>query len=64
MRAGTALFSIAITLFFLGFMTTFTGAISTAILVCLILGSVALAPALVFNYGVKAADREDRKQGR
>jgi len=32
----------------------------TAIVACLLVGSVVLAPAIVFSYAVKAADRADR----
>jgi hypothetical protein len=30
----------------------------------LVVGSLILAPAIVFGYAVKAAEREDREQGR
>jgi hypothetical protein len=64
LRAGTIIYAIAMSLFFLGFMFRFTPGLTTAILAALIVGSVLLAPAMVFNYGVKAANREDRKAGR
>lgn len=64
LRAGTVVYAIAMSLFFLGFMFRFTPELTTAILVALIVGSILLAPAMVFNYGVKAANREDRKAGR
>jgi hypothetical protein len=64
LRAGTVVFAIAMSLFFLGFMFRFTPALTTAILISLIVGSILLAPAMVFNYGLKAANREDRKAGR
>jgi hypothetical protein len=64
LRAGTVVFAIAMSLFFLGFMFKFTPALTTAILISLIVGSILLAPAMVFNYGVKAANREDRRAGR
>ena len=64
LRAGTIIYAIAMSLFFLGFMFKFTPALTTAILIALIVGSVLLAPAMVFNYGVKAANREDRRAGR
>ena len=34
--------------------------LTTAIVGCLILGSVVLAPTIILGYAVKAADREDR----
>ena len=63
-RSGTALFGIATTLLILGLLIGLNGVITGLVLACIILGSVALAPALVFHYGVKAADREDRAAGR
>jgi hypothetical protein len=33
------------------------------IVACLVVGSIVLAPAIVFAYAVKAADREDREAG-
>jgi len=32
--------------------------------VCLLVGSLVLAPAIVFGYAVKAAERDDREHGR
>ncbi len=63
-RSGTALFGIATTLLILGLLVGLNGVITGLVLACIILGSLALAPALVFHYGVKAADREDRAAGR
>ena len=33
------------------------------ITVCLVVGSILLAPAIVLGYAVKAAEREDRERG-
>jgi hypothetical protein len=63
-RSGTALFGIATTLLILGLLLGLNRVITGLVLACIILGSIALAPALVFHYGVKAADREDRAAGR
>ncbi|MFW2383950.1 MAG: hypothetical protein ACN4GZ_19515 [Acidimicrobiales bacterium] len=63
-RSGTALFGIATTLLILGLLVGLNDVITGLVLACIILGSIALAPALVFHYGVKAADREDRAAGR
>lgn len=60
MRLGTALYVVASVVFFIGFMTGFTGTMVTIIVAMLIIGSALLAPALVFHYGVKAANRADR----
>ncbi len=63
-RSGTALFGLATTLLIIGLLVGLNGTITSLVLACIILGSVALAPAMVFHYGVKAADREDRAAGR
>ncbi len=60
LRAGTGLFVAAIILFFSGYVFSFNGLVTGSITFCLILGSAILAPAMVFNYGVKAANRADR----
>jgi len=60
-RTGYALFALFTVLVIVAFITSFPSAITTAATVCLILGSVILAPAIVFGYAVKAADRADRE---
>jgi hypothetical protein len=62
-RVGYALFGIAIVVFFVGLVTSFTGAVVPIIVVCLLAGSAVLAPAIVFGYAVKAAERDDRERG-
>lgn len=62
-QLGYGLFGVAVVLFVVAFATGFTGALVTAILVALGLGSALLAPAIVVGYAVKAADREDRQHG-
>lgn len=64
LRSGTLLFGLAMTLFFLGFLLGFSGPLVTAIVLCLFIGSAVLAPAIVFHYGVKSAERADREAGR
>jgi hypothetical protein len=59
-RLGYGLFALAVALFFVGLATRYTEGLTTAIISCLVAGSVILAPAIVFGYGVKAAEREDR----
>jgi hypothetical protein len=63
-RVGYALFGLAIVLFFVGFFTDFSSTMTSSIVACLVIGSLILAPAIVFAYGVKAAETEDREQGR
>ena len=48
-------------LIIIGFITRFPSGITTAATVCLVAGSLVLAPAMVFAYAVKAAEREDRE---
>jgi hypothetical protein len=60
LRLGTALYVVASVIFFTGYMTGFTSTMTVLITVLLVAGSALLAPALVFKYGVKAANRADR----
>ena len=63
-RAGYGLFGLAIVLFVVGFVSGFDGIVRSATVGCLVVGSLVLAPAIVFGYAVKAAEREDRERGR
>ncbi len=60
-RTGYALFGAFAVLVVIAFITSFPSGVTTAATVCLVLGSVILAPAIVFGYAVKAADRADRE---
>lgn len=62
-RVGYSLFGIAIVAFVLGFAAGFDGVVRTVIVASLVAGSIILAPAIVFGYGVKAAERDDRARG-
>jgi len=62
-RLGYALFGLAIVLFVVGFATTFSGAVASATIACLVAGSVVLAPAIILGYAVKSAERHDREHG-
>lgn len=59
-RVGYGLFAVAVVLFFIGLFGTYTSTLTTAIVACLLIGSFVLAPAIVFGYAVKAAEREDQ----
>ena len=59
-RLGYGLFGLALVLFFVGFFAGFTTTITTVVVASLIVGSLVLAPAIVFGYAVKAAERADR----
>ena len=62
-RLGYGLFLASVVLFAAGFAAGFDGWIGATIIGCLVAGSLVLAPAIVFGYAVKAAEREDREQG-
>ncbi len=59
-RVGYGLYGLAIVVFVSGFVTTFADWMVTVTVAALVVGSIVLAPAIVFGYGVKAAEREDR----
>lgn len=63
-RIGYALYAIAVVVFLVGLLTSFTGLVSTIALVGLIAGSVFLAPAIIGGYAIKAAIRDDLEHGR
>lgn len=58
-RLGYTLYGVAIVLFVIAFIVDWNSSFSTAITVCLVLGSILLAPAIVLGYAIKAAERED-----
>jgi hypothetical protein len=61
-RVGYALFGTALALFVVAVLTDLPPLLVSTIVVCLAVGSVVLAPAIVAGYGVRAADREDRER--
>jgi len=63
-RVGYGLFAFAIVAFFVGGIAGFSGGSVAVIVASLLVGSAVLAPAIVFGYGVKAAERDDRAHGR
>ena len=62
-RIGYLCFGVAIVTFVIGFVVSFNAAVSTVVIVSMIVGSVLLAPAIVLGYAVKAAERDDREHG-
>ncbi len=62
-RVGYGLFGLAVVAFVVGFVVGFDGLPGTTVVASLLVGSVVLAPAIVFGYAVKAAEREDRERG-
>ena len=63
-RVGYGLFVLAMVLFFVNLVAGPTQALFTAIVAAIVVGSLVLAPAIVFGYAVKAAERDDREHGR
>ncbi len=59
-RVGYALFGVAMVLFFVGLAAGYTQVLTNVIVGCLLAGSLILAPAIVFGYAVKAAEREEQ----
>lgn len=59
-RVGYALFALATVVFFYGLATEYTPGLVRIIVGSLLGGSAVLAPAIVFGYAVKAAEREDQ----
>lgn len=59
-RIGYGLYLVASIGFFVGLATGYSSWLVTTIVVSLLVGSVVLAPAIVFSYAVRAADRADR----
>lgn len=62
-RVGYALFGLAMVLFFVGLVAGYTQVLTNVIIGCLLAGSLILAPAIVFGYAVKAAERDEQGLG-
>lgn len=62
-RVGYGLYTLACALFIAGYAGGYTSTITSVIVVSLVIGSIILAPAIVFGYGVKAAARDERRRG-
>jgi len=63
-RVGYSTYGIAVVLFFVGLAAGFDHGIATIITAALVIGAVFLVPAIVFGYGVKAAERDEADQGK
>jgi hypothetical protein len=63
-RLGYGLFAVAVVAFFVGFVVGFDAAVVDLIVGTMIVGSLVLAPSIVFAYAVKAAERDDAEHGR
>ncbi|MEA3218213.1 MAG: hypothetical protein QOJ19_4369 [Acidimicrobiia bacterium] len=60
-RVGYTCFAASVVLFIAGFVFRFTPALTTTIVVLMIVGCFVLPPAIVFGYGLRAAEREERE---
>lgn len=63
-RVGYLAFGVAIVLFVVGFAVGFTDLLTSAVLFSMVIACVVLPPAIVFGYGVKAADRHEAEERR
>jgi hypothetical protein len=59
-RLGYGLFGLAVVVFLVGFVVGLEPWVVTLIVACMVVGSIVLAPAIVFGHAVRAADRADR----
>lgn len=62
-RLGYLLFLSATVVLVAGLTTTFTETLARVVIVGLVVGSVVLAPAIVFAYAARSAERQDRERG-
>ncbi len=58
-RVGYAAYGLATVLFFVGLATTLSGALVTAIVTLLIVGSIVLAIAIQVGYAIRGAERHE-----
>lgn len=63
-RVGYLLLGVAVVAFVVGAVQGFSGVTTAVVTGSLLATTVVLAPAIVLGYAVKAAEREDREQGR
>lgn len=61
-RCGYCSFLIALIIFTIGFVTSFTNAVAISLVVLLICGSFFLAPSIVLHHAVKAATDLDKEK--
>lgn len=63
-RVGYGLFAYAVLAFVGGAIFGFAGWLINTIVAAMAIGSLLLAPAIVFGYGIRAAEREERGETR
>jgi hypothetical protein len=62
-RIGYLLWAVAMSCFVMAFVLGFKGPLVTIVAICIIAGSVLLAPSIIIGYAVKAAERDDNERG-
>jgi preprotein translocase subunit SecF len=62
-RLGYLVFGLACVLFVIALVVGFSGPLAAGIVAGLIFGSVLLAPSIILNYAVRAAEKEDQARG-
>lgn len=60
-RVGYSLYAYAVIAFVVGAVAGFSEPLVTSIVVAMGIGAVLLIPAIVFGYGIKAAERDERE---
>ncbi len=60
-RLGYSLYLVSLAVFIVGLAIGFNDLLASITAVCLVVGSVVLAPAIIVGYGVRAANRADRE---
>ena len=63
LASGYGLFALAMVLFAIGLVVGYTDGLVSVIVAAMVVGSLVLAPAIVFNYAVRAAERDDIERG-
>ena len=63
LAAGYGLFALAVVLFIAGLVFGYAGWLTNTVVVALVVGSIVLAPSIVFNYAVRAAAKDDAERG-
>ena len=62
-RIGYLFYALAISSFVMAYAFGFKGPLVTLVVVCLVIGSILLAPSIVIGHAVKATEREDIENG-
>ena len=63
-RVGYSLLGVAIVAFMVSIAASFPSAAVRTVIVALILACIVLPPSIILGFAVRAAEREDREQGR